>query len=451
MENIKAVIKQICAEKGLSEESVMETIDSALAAAFRKDFGDKLQNIQAEFNAETGHTRIFDVKEIVEDLTEEELAALEQMRKEREELKEKIASGEISAEELKKMREEKEFEQRNELRTEEINAEDDETRRFNPKTEIQLKDAKAIKKSYKIGDIVKTELEIPGSFGRMAAQTAKQVIIQKLREAERNVVYQEYKDKEGQIVTGMIQKFDGRNLILDLDKASAILPPNEQIHGERLKIGSRTKVYINSVSLTTRGPEIIVSRAHPEIVKMLFSLEIPEIASGVIEIKGIAREAGNRTKIAVFTEDENIDPIGSCIGQRGARIQTIINELNGEKIDIIEYSTDAIKFITNALLPAKITHVELNEKDKEAVVTVPNDQLSLTIGRAGQNVRLASRLTEWRLNIKEQESGQEISADELLEKVGEIDETAKPEAIEVKVKKEKKVKKTKKSTKDKTE
>lgn len=406
---IKAVIKQICAEKGLTEESVNETINSALAAAFRKDFGEKNQNIVAEFDVETGKTVVFDVKEVVPDLTPEELAEMERIRLEREALKEKIASGEISADELRQMREERDAERRGEEQQATAEGEEDGKHKFNPKTDIQISDAKKLKKSYKLGDIVKTKLEIPGDFGRMAAQTAKQVIIQKLREAERNINYQDYKAKEGQIVTGMVQKFEGYNIIIDLDKSSAILPPAEQIRTERFRIGDRVKVYIASVSLTTRGPEIIVSRAHPKIVEMLFGIEIPEIANGTIEIKGIAREAGGRTKIAVYTADENIDPIGSCIGQRGARIQTIIHELGGEKIDIIQYSDDARKFIGNALLPAKISNVELNEADRSANVTVPAEQLSLTIGRAGQNVRLASKLTGWRINIREKETGKAVA------------------------------------------
>ncbi|MEK7159610.1 MAG: transcription termination factor NusA [Patescibacteria group bacterium] len=406
--SIKTVIKQICAEKGLTEESVIETINSALAAAYRKDFGEKNQNIQAQYDLDTGKTSIFDVKEVVVDLTPEELAAMEELKKQREEMKEKIASGEITADELRKMREERAAFH---AEQEEAAAGDDEERHFNPRTEIQLSEAKQIKKDYKIGDIVKTELELKSDFGRMAAQTAKQVIIQKLREAERNVIYQEYKDKEGKILTGMVQKFEGRNIIIDLDRINAILPPQEQIRTERYKIGDRVKLYVMSVMLTTRGPEIIVSRAHPEIVKMLFTLEIPEIASGVIKIMGIAREAGSRTKISVHTDEQNIDPIGSCIGQRGARIQTIINELSGEKIDIIQYSDDAIKYLGNALLPAKITKVVLNDEEKSANVIVPQDQLSLTIGRAGQNVRLASRLTGWKISIKEAETGKEVAAE----------------------------------------
>ena len=456
---IKTIIKQICAEKGISEESVMETINSALAAAYRKDFGDKTQNIQAEFVLETGETKIFDIKEVVEDLTKEELAEIEKIKAEREAIREALASGEITAEELKQQREEAAN-----LREEEGPKDEDEEekRHFNPRTEIQLIDAKAIKKSYKLGDEVSTDLEIPGSFGRMAAQTAKQVIIQRLKEAERNVIYQDFKEKEGEIVAGLIQKIEGLNIIVEIDKASALLPPTEQIRRERYKIGDRVKVYVVSVNLTTRGAEIIVSRTHPDIVKRLFFLEIPEISNGIIEIKDIAREAGSRSKISVFTEDESIDPIGSCIGQRGARIQTIINELGGEKIDIIEYNENPVKFITNALLPAKITNVELNEEDKTATITVPNDQLSLTIGRAGQNVRLASKLTGWTLTIVEEETGKEISEGENSEeKKTKKDETKEEEKVETPKKekdgseekkkevKEKKPKKTKEPAKKK--
>jgi len=450
--SIKAAVKQICAEKGLSEDSVLETINSALAAAYRKDFGDKLQNVQADFNLDTGKINVFDVKEVVEDLTPEELAEIEKIKEEREAIKEALAKGEITPEELRRQREQKKMDE--EAKTPEEISEEDEERRFNPKTQIQLSDAKKIKKSYKIGDIVKTELEIPGDFGRMAAQTAKQVIIQRLREAERNIVYQEFKDKEGRILSGLVQKIEGYNVIIDLGRTSAILPPAEQIRTERYRIGDRIKVYLMSVGLNTRGPELIVSRAHAEIVKQLFTLEIPEIANKIIEIKSIAREAGLRTKIAVYTAEENIDPIGSCIGQRGARIQTIINELSGEKIDIIEYSADPVKFISNSLMPAKITNVKVNELEKSAIVMVPQDQLSLTIGRAGQNVRLASKLTGWRISIKEQETGKEVT-EELEtkepkdegtikeEKTAEISEQPKKGKKEAKEKKPKKEKKTK--------
>ena len=406
---IKTVIKQICAEKGLDESSVLETINSALAAAFRKDFGDKTQNIKAEFDPENGHTQVYDEKEVVENLTPEEVEYMEKLKAEREKIKEMLENGEITPEELRRKREQEEAEREV---AEQEGEEGEEIRKFNPKTEIEEQEAKKIKKSYKIGVLVRTDLEIPGDFGRMAAQTAKQVIIQKLREAERNVIYQDFKEHEGEIMNGMVQKFEGRNIVIDFQKAIGILPPLEQIRRERLNIGDRVKVYIVSVGLTTRGSEIIVSRAHSEIVKELFTQEIPEIANGIIEIKGVSREAGSRTKIAVHTDDESIDPIGSCIGQKGARIQTIINELGGEKIDIIEFDENVAKYINNALLPAKITNVEINEKEKKAIVTVPSDQLSLTIGRAGQNVRLASKLTDWVISVKEQETGKEISEDE---------------------------------------
>jgi len=420
---IKTIIKQICAEKGISEESVVETINSALAAAYRKDFGDKMQNIMAEFELDTGATKIYDVKEVVEDLTEEELAEMERIKAEREAIREALASGEITAEELKRQREE-EAEKREEV--EETEEDEDGKRRFNPRTMIQLKDAKEVNKKFKLGDFVKTELEIPGSFGRMAAQTAKQVIIQRLKEAERNVIYQDYKDQEGEIVTGLVQKIEGPNVIIEIDKTTGVLPPNEQIRRERYKIGDRIKVYIVSVSLTTRGSEIILSRKHPDIVRRLFVLEIPEIANSTIVIKDIAREAGSRSKVAVFTDDSSIDPIGSCIGQRGARIQTIINELNGEKIDIIEYNENPVKYISNSLLPAKIVKVELDKENNAATVTVPQDQLSLTIGRSGQNVRLASKLTGWKLNIVEKETGKEITEEQM--ESGELEKPAESAA-----------------------
>lgn len=418
-EEARIAIKQICAEKNIPEESVIETIESALAAAYRKDYGEKNQNIKVELNLDTGKFKVFDEKEVVENLTEKEIQALEDLKKEREELREQG------------------------VKPEDMPAHE-EIRRFNPKTQLELKDAKEIKKSAKVGDILKTSLEIPGEFGRMAAQTAKQVIIQRLREAERNVLYQQFKDKEGELLTGMIQKREGRNILIDIDHVTAILPPEHQVRREYYRINDRIKVYVVSVTLTTKGPEIIVSRTHEELVKKLFNLEIPEIASGIIIIEGIAREPGSRSKVAVYTDNENIDPIGSCVGQKGARIQTIINELNGEKIDIIKYEEDPVKYIGNALLPAKISSIELNEKEKTATVTVPKDQLSLTIGKDGQNVRLASKLTGWQINIKEEETGKEIKAEEIE---SQIEKKPKPLKDEEK-KDEKKKKETEEKEKD---
>ena len=235
----------------------------------------------------------------------------------------------------------------------------------------------------------------------MAAQTAKQVIIQRLREAERDVLYKEFKEKEGQVMTGIIQRREGRLVLIDLGASTAIIPPDQQIETENYNSGQRYRVYISEVRETSKGPEIIASRTHPEIVRQLFSVEVPEIAANTVEIKGLAREAGSRSKVAVATDDESIDPIGSCVGQRGTRIQTIITELGGEKLDIIHYNDDPAKFITNALSPAKVVAVETNEKERTAKVKVKPDQLSLAIGKAGQNVRLAAKLTGWKIDIEE--------------------------------------------------
>src|SRR3989338_5295832 len=265
---------------------------------------------------------------------------------------------------------------------------------------------------------------MPGDFGRMAAQTAKQVIIQKLRETERETIFQEFKQREGEILVGTVQRREGNLVLIDLGRTTALLPPEEQIRNENYTPGGHFKVYILSVNQTTKGPEIIVSRSHPEIVKKLFALEIPEIASGVVQVKAISREAGSRTKIAVATDQENIDPIGSCIGQRGARIQTIISELKGEKVDIIKYSEDPKEFIANALSRAKITEIKINEAEKTAVVKVREDQLSLVIGRWGQNVRLAARLTGWKIDIVS-DAGKKIEVEEMGE---ETKAEEKPEA-----------------------
>ena len=243
--------------------------------------------------------------------------------------------------------------------------------RFNPKTDIQISDAKKVSPDVQIGEELVQELETPGTFGRMAAQTAKQVITQKIREAEREMIFNEFKSRESTIVTGTVQRREGRMVLIDLGRVAALLPAEEQIEREPYSPGERIKVYVVSVNKGTRGPEIIVSRSHPQIINLLFHTEIPEIANGTVEIKGISREAGARTKVAVWTEDENIDPIGSCIGQRGARVQTIISELRGEKIDITQYNEDPKEYIANALSPAKVTSIQIDEPNRTAVVTVP--------------------------------------------------------------------------------
>lgn len=385
---IVEAIKQICEEKKLAYESVLTTIQAALAAAYRKDFGEKNQNVQVDFNPETGEMKAIDIKTVVEDVDlEAETAAVEKIKEEyAAKIKEAEEKGEIAPEPPM-------------------------IKRFNPKTEMMISEAKKEFPKVKLGEIINRPLEIPSSFGRMAAQTAKQVIIQKLREAEREKIYSDYKGKEKEIVIGTVGRREGRNILIDLGPATAILPFEEQVPTERYNPGARLKVYVFGVGMTPKGPEVRVSRSHPDMVKKIFEMEIPEVASGVVEIKDVAREAGARSKVAVFTKEENIDPIGSCIGQRGARIQTIIAELNGEKIDIIAYDEDMVKYVGNALSPAKVLAVELEEATKTAIIKVVPDQYSLAIGRGGQNVRLASKLTGWQVMV-EQEGGEALVIEE---------------------------------------
>jgi N utilization substance protein A len=389
-------MRVICEEKGLSFEAVLETVESALSAAYRKDFGEKNQNIKVEFDPETGKSKVYDVKTVVEDLPadyEERLAEAEE--------KEAAAreAGEI-------IPEEEQFE------------------RFNSKLEIQLSAARLLKKGVKVGEEVRLKLEVPAEYGRMAAQTAKQVIIQRLREAERDMVFNEFKDKEHEVVTGVVQRRDGGVVLVDMGKSTGIITPDEQIPGERYTIGERVKVYVKEVRLSAKGPEIILSRTSDEILRKIFYLEIPEISNGLVELKAVAREGGSRSKVAVYTSSDKVDPIGSCVGQRGARIQTIIKELGGEKVDIILYDEDPIKYITNALAPARINEVEIKEEEHRATVTVDDDQLSLAIGKGGQNARLAAHLTGWKIDIvssgvpaaeEEQPAVEEDVADENIE------------------------------------
>jgi len=404
MSEITKAIQALCDEKALSYDAVMETIEAALAAAYRKDFGNKQQNIKVKFDPETGDMQAWDVKTVVADIEEE---ALEK------------AQDELSA------RREKAREENREL-TEEETAD---LPRFNPKTEIMLAQAKEtkVKKGVKLGDILEIPLEIGHDFGRMAAQTAKQVIIQKIREAERTMVFGDFKGQEGQILLGTIQRVEGRKVLIDLGKITGIVPSDQQIHNEHYRPGARMKFFVVSVEMTTRGPEIILSRSNVGMVKEIFKQEIPEIASGVIEIKGIARDAGFRSKVAVATSDSSIDPIGSCIGQRGSRINTIIEELGGEKIDVIQHSEDPIQYISHSLSPAKVVGVELNEAEKSATVTVASAQFSIAIGRSGQNVRLASELVGWRINVVQQ-----VEADAPAAEVSETTEAVEAPVEETK-------------------
>lgn len=370
-EQLEQALDQIAEEKGISRADLISMIEVSLAAAFRKDYGEKNQNIVVEFNPENMATKVFDVKTVVETASE---------------------------------------------------AEED------PQKLIDIDEAKKLKKSAKVGDEIRTEItpKTGTSYGRIAAQTAKQVIIQKLREAERNVQFSDFKAKERTLQNGVIQRIEGDTILVDMGKATGVLFPSEQIRGEKYSIGQRLKVLILHVEPATKGPKITLSRSHPDMVRKLFELEVPEIFNGSVEIKAVAREAGSRSKIAVFSNQDGIDPIGSCVGQRGARVQTVMAELGGEKIDIIEYSDDPVKLIANSLSPAKILNVQLNEEAKEAKVGVLEDQLSLAIGKAGQNVRLAARLTGWKIDI----NGDKLSGESENQKVGESEES-QPGEVEV--------------------
>ncbi len=403
---ILEAIDQICEEKHIAKESVLATIEAALAVAYRKDFADKKnQNIVAEFNAEDASSRIFDVKEVVED---ELFAEYERQKEEAAQAKEQEETKSLAPSTTEpavppKATPEGGAEGDGTLSEEE----EEKKRRYDPKSMIPFTEALTMKPDAKVGDIIKTELFPPEEYGRMAAQTAKQVIIQRLREAEREMTFNEFKGRVGEILTGTVQRIENRVVLIDLGHATAILPGSEQIERERYIPGQRVKVYVVSVNQTTRGPEIVVSRSHPEMVKKLFTQEVPEVASGAITLKGVAREAGSRTKIAVYTTEPNIDPVGSCVGQRGTRVQTVISELGGEKIDIIQYEDDQVRFIMNALSPAKVLSVQLHEEERRAIAEVKEDQLSFAIGRAGQNVRLAARLTGWKIDIVKEAADEE--------------------------------------------
>ncbi len=393
---IEQAIRQICEEKGLEYESVIDAIQSALSAAYRKDFGDKNQNIEVEFDPATGESKVWDVKTVVENVDLEELVRLEEERRVKsEELAAKIDEARKTGQRLPS-----------------ISVDEETGPRYNPKTDIMLRDASVLKSGSKLGDIIRNELPQAGEFGRMAAMTAKQVITQKLRESEREVIFSEFKEHEGQLMTATVQRREGRVVLLDLGRTTGIMRPEDQVQTERYNTGDRIKVHVRQVSLTTKGPEILLSRTTEEMVKALFEMEIPEVKDEIVAIKVISREAGSRSKVAVATDDDSIDPIGACIGQRGSRIQTIISEIGGEKIDIVEWSEDPVVFISNSLSPAKISSVTLNEADHTAVVKVEADQLSLAIGKGGQNVRLAARLTGWKINIAELEGELVATSDE---------------------------------------
>ena len=381
IKTFKSALEQLEEEKKIPKEKILEAIEQAMAAAYKKDYGKKGQIIRAKFDLETGKTDFFQIKIVVDDTIA------------------KVGEGDDKEEEYS------------------VKDEGDERVRFNSEHHIMLEDAKKIKKDVELNDEIVFPLEAKDDYGRIAAQTAKQVIIQRIREAERTSIIDEYGTKEGEIVSGIVQKIERGNVYVDFNRATGILPAEEQIPGEFFGRGQRIRAYLYSVEDTQRGINLRLSRTHPKFIEKLFAIEAPEIENGVVEIKSIAREAGARSKIAVHSNDEHIDPVGSCVGQKGTRVNTITQELLGEKIDIIPWSEDPKVFVSNSLSPAKVLSIEIDEKDHKAIIEVADDQLSLAIGKGGQNVRLAAKLTGWRIDIKG--NGKEVAStdgEEVIEK-----------------------------------
>ncbi len=405
MKNFASAIAQIAEEKGISSEKVLETIEQALAAAYKKDYGKKGQIIKAKLDEKSGHVKFWQVKTVVDEkmiYSEEELKKLTEKQQSP---KDTDSKGKI---------------------------------RFNAEKHILIEEAKKINPKIKLEEEIVIPLEAKKDYGRIAAQTAKQVIIQRIREAEKESIFNEYKSKEGGIVSGIVQRIEGRNVFFDIGKTLGVLAKEEQVPGEFYRAGQRLKLYVLKVEITSKGPKIFLSRAYPKLVSKLFELEVPEISAGTVIIKSIARESGSRTKVAVSSLEEGIDPIGAVVGQRGTRIQVVINELGGEKIDIIEYSDDPKEFISNSLSPAKVEEVKVMPKNT-ALAIVPYDQLSLAIGKDGQNVRLAAKLTGWKIDIR---SSLQKEQEEVKEKKKE--KIKKPKTT----KKKKESKKIKKSEKN---
>lgn len=334
-------LKEIVGEKGISEDMLFETIEDALVAAYKKNYAkvaENVHNVKVTLDRENGEIHVYSQKQVVEEV-------------------------------------------------------------FDDITEISLEDAKKINSVFQLDDMADVEIT-PKSFGRVAAQAAKQVVVQRIKEAERSLIYNEFQKKEFDIVTGTVLRKEKGNVLIDLGRIEAILTPSEQITNEDYIYNSRIKLYIVEVKNTTKGAQVVISRTHPGLVKRLFELEVPEIYNGIVEIKGIAREAGSRTKIAVYSNDENVDAMGACVGQKGIRVQNIVNELKNEKIDIIKWSKLPEEYIANSISPAKVVDVEINEENKSAQIVVEDNQLSLAIGKEGQNVRLAAKLTGWKIDIK---------------------------------------------------
>ncbi|WAA10752.1 transcription termination factor NusA [Fervidibacillus albus] len=332
-------------EKGISRDILVEAIEAALVSAYKRNFN-QAQNVRTDFNLETGLMKVFARKEVVDEV-------------------------------------------------------------FDSRLEISLDEARKIDPIYEVGDVVEIEVT-PRNFGRIAAQTAKQVVTQRVREAERGIIFEEFSDREDDIMTGIVQRKDHRFVYVSLGRAEALMPVHEQMPNETYRHNDRLKVYITKVEKTTKGPQIFVSRTHPNLLKRLFELEVPEIYEGAVEIMSVAREAGDRSKISVHSANEDVDPVGACVGPKGSRVQAVVDELGGEKIDIVKYSKDPIEFVANALSPSKVLDVIVNEEEKSTVVVVPDYQLSLAIGKRGQNARLAAKLTGWKIDIKSETDAREM-------------------------------------------
>lgn len=381
LKTFTSALAQIAEEKGIPKEKVIEIIEAAIAAAYKKDYGKKGQMIRAKLDPQSGQVKFWQIKLVVEPsqiLTEEEIKILKEKKEKGEELEEKKI-------------------------------------RFNPERHILLEEAKKIKPEIEAGQELEILLETRQDYGRIAAQTAKQVILQRIREAERESVFDEYKSREGEVISGIVQRIEGKNVFLDIGKTLGILPKDEQVPGEFYRPGQRLKVYILRVEDTPKGPLVFLSRSYPKLLTKLFEIEVPEISAKTVVIKSIAREPGSRSKVAVQSMVEGLDPIGSMVGQRGTRVMAVINELGGEKIDIIEYSDDPQKYIANALAPAKVLEVRIGKRNT-ALALVPEDQLSLAIGKDGQNVRLAAKLTGWKIDVRSPEQIEKEEKEEKKEK-----------------------------------
>lgn len=411
-----SAIEQICEERGIAKEKVLETVEMAIAAAYKKEQGRKGQVVRAKLDLETGETKLFQVKLVVDETM---------LKPEKEEGDEGALEEEVGAPELARGGENEDLEEGEEGEDKKI--------RFNLEKHEMIADAKKIKKGIKVGDELLIPLESSASYGRIAAQTAKQVIVQRIREAEKEAVFEEFKGKAGQIMSGVVQRMERGNIFFDLGRGNGVLTKEEQIFSEYYRIGQRFRLYVLEVQMAPQGSMIILSRIHPAMINRLFEIEVPEIAAGTVVIKAVAREAGSRSKVAVVSMDEKIDPIGSLVGQKGTRVQAVINELGGEKIDIIQWDEDSAKFIANSLSPAKAISVDIKKKEKKAVVKVPEDQLSLAIGKKGQNVRLAAKLTGWKIDILSAK-GEKIELEEAGEEEKKIKD-AEAETTEVAIEK----------------